>query len=100
MVMRGTYEFAGIELDMSKLLVRREKEFAYSIDPAEAKMLRVLLAARGRVVSSEDLAVAAFPHGAKDNTVAVYVGRLRKIVGRAAIVKVRESGYYVNEEVA
>jgi two-component system, OmpR family, response regulator len=94
----AAFEVSGLELDPSELTVASAGA-SRSLTPTEFRLLGALAARPGKAVSRRELIGTAWPHGAivHDNTVDVYVARLRrKLRGLAdapAIVTVHGLGY-------
>lgn len=83
-------EWSGWVLEGRKLLAPRK----IVLSPQESRVLRVLIEAKGRPVSLEDLADRANV-SSKDSTVRSIVNAIRPAVGRGAIASKRFVGYWV-----
>lgn len=94
----AAFEVSGLQLDPTQLTVASAGA-SRSLTPTEFRLLGALAARPGKAVSRRELIGTAWPHGAivHDNTVDVYVARLRrKLRGLAdapAIVTVHGLGY-------
>jgi two-component system response regulator MprA len=75
----------GLELDPAQLTVATGGS-AQALTPTEFRLIGALAAARGRVVGRQELIRTAWPHGAivQDNTLDVYIARLRRKLGQLA----------------
>jgi two-component system response regulator MprA len=79
----GTHGDPGLALDPGQLTVSSGGD-SQTLTPTEFRLLGALAGGRGRVVSRQDLVRTAWPHGAivQDNTLDVYVARLRRKLER------------------
>ncbi len=87
-------QVGALALDAARHVVTRAGE-EVGLSPREYRLLEALLRAQGRVVSKLDLLEGVF-QGDLDgdaNVVEVYVGYLRRKLGREAVVTVRGEGY-------
>lgn len=89
-------EFEGITLDVEKQTASVGKK-VIRLDRVETVVLMRLLAARGRPVSSEELAISAFPARVDSLTPATYISRLRRKLGPSRIATTTLVGYYIQE---
>jgi len=85
-------EAAGITLDPASHRVRAD-DVEVSLSPREFLLLEHLLRAQPAVVSKEDLLDSVWGGADDANVVEVYVGYLRRKLGRARIETVRGVGY-------
>jgi DNA-binding response OmpR family regulator len=78
-----TTEISGLRLDPSEMTVGGG-EVTQSLTPTEFRLLACLAARVGKAVSRGELVRTAWPHGAivQDNTLDVYIGRLRRKLDR------------------
>jgi DNA-binding response OmpR family regulator len=76
-------EISGLTLDPSEMTVSGG-EVTQSLTPTEFRLLACLAAQVGKAVSRGELVRTAWPHGAivQDNTLDVYIGRLRRKLDR------------------
>jgi two-component system response regulator MprA len=94
---RGS-EVAGLRLDPSGHTAERGGK-TVSLTPTEFRLIAALAARAGRAVRRQELLRAAWPHGAivHDNTLDVYIARLRRKLGQMPdspeIVTVHGVGY-------
>lgn len=87
---RGVTEWSGWVLSGQNLEAPRK----IRLSPSESRILRVLLEARGKVVSAEDLRERAKIRG-KTATARSFVDHLRAAVGRDSIPWRRNAGYRI-----
>jgi two-component system, OmpR family, response regulator len=75
-------DVSGLRLDPSELTVSGGT-VTLSLTPTEFRLLAALAARVGKAVSRSELVRTAWPHGAivQDNTLDVYIGRLRRKLG-------------------
>ena len=85
-------EAAGITLDPASHRVHAD-DVEVSLSPREFLLLEHLLRAQPAVVSKEDLLDSVWGGADDANVVEVYVGYLRRKLGRARIETVRGVGY-------
>jgi two-component system, OmpR family, response regulator len=91
-------EVAGLSLDPSEMTVSRDG-VTESLTPTEFRLLASLAARAGKATSRRELIATAWPHGAivQDNTLDVYVARLRRKVavlpGEVTIKTIHGVGY-------
>jgi DNA-binding response OmpR family regulator len=87
---------AGVALDPATREVTVEGEVV-ELTPKEFALLEYLLSRAGAAVSKSELLEHVFDVGADGgpNLVEVYVGYLRRKLGRAVIVTVRGGGYRI-----
>jgi two-component system, OmpR family, response regulator len=78
-----TVEVSGLTLDPSEMTVSGG-DLTQSLTPTEFRLLAALAARVGKAVSRGELVRTAWPHGAivQDNTLDVYIARLRRKLGR------------------
>jgi DNA-binding response OmpR family regulator len=97
---RGVLVHKDLTIDLDRLEVRRDGSVV-SLTPAEFRLLRALVEARGRVLTRQVLLDSLYGPGqgdALERTVDVHVGRLRDKLGEEIanpryIVTVRGTGY-------
>ena len=80
------FEASGLELDPSELTVTSGGT-SCSLTPTEFRLLAALAGRPRKAVSRSELIATAWPHGAivHDNTVDVYVARLRRKLRELAV---------------
>lgn len=96
-----TIRHGDIEMDPAARTVRQGGK-AVEISPREFSVLRVLLEARGRVLSRQQIEERLYSWDAaiESNAVEVHIHHLRRKLGSAAIQTMRGVGYFVPQEPA
>ncbi len=89
----------GLEVDPAARTVRRDGRLV-EMSPREFSVLWVLLQARGRVLSRQQIEEHLYSWGSavESNAVEVHIHHLRKKLGNAAIVTMRGVGYFLPVE--
>lgn len=72
----------------------------YAVSPASKKLLELLLAAKGRIVTRDQFAEALWPYGSgpldERNNIGQTLYKTRGFVGRTSIVNVQQEGWYLD----
>lgn len=96
-----TIRHGGIELDPAARTVRLQGQLV-EMSPREFSVLRVLLEARGRVLSRQQIEEHLYSWDAaiESNAVEVHIHHLRRKLGSATILTMRGVGYFIPQEAA
>lgn len=96
-----TIRHAGIEMDPAARTVRLQGQ-PVDMSPREFSVLRVLLEARGRVLSRQQIEEHLYSWDAaiESNAVEVHIHHLRRKLGSASIMTMRGVGYFMPQEPA
>ena len=96
-----TIRHGGIELDPAARTVRLHGQLV-DMSPREFSVLRVLLEARGHVLSRQQIEERLYSWDAaiESNAVEVHIHHLRRKLGSGSILTMRGVGYFIPQEVA
>ena len=94
-----TIRLGDIELDPATRTVRQQGK-PVEVSPRELSVLLVLLEARGRVLSRQQIEERLYSWDAavESNAVEVHIHHLRRKLGSAAILTMRGVGYFMPQE--
>lgn len=96
-----TIRHGGIELDPAARTVRLHGQLV-DMSPREFSVLRVLLEARGNVLSRQQIEERLYSWDAaiESNAVEVHIHHLRRKLGSGSILTMRGVGYFIPQEAA
>ena len=96
-----TIRHGGIELDPAARTVRLHGQLV-DMSPREFSVLRVLLEARGHVLSRQQIEERLYSWDAaiESNAVEVHIHHLRRKLGSGSILTMRGVGYFIPQEAA
>ena len=96
-----TIRHGGIELDPAARTVRLHGQLV-EMSPREFSVLRVLLEARGHVLSRQQIEERLYSWDAaiESNAVEVHIHHLRRKLGSGSILTMRGVGYFIPQEAA
>ncbi len=75
-------------------VIKNNKE--YTLSPNEWKLVEYLYDRKGKVISQDELLIDIWGGGAETAVVRVYVGYVRKKLGKDSIRTRRGFGYFIN----
>jgi len=86
------------ELDEDRQQIKTPDDEWHSLTGTEFRLLRCLMGRPGRLLSKDDLLEQLYTLAdeAAHNTIEAYIRRLRKLIGRKAIITQRGQGYIFN----